>query len=166
MADKTSSARDSAAYRYGLAARRQAALMLGLALLALLLLVWALGTNWARLRGWSKLFGPLLMVILLFTLRAQLSRLRFRLLIMRDAVDIVAPLQHRHVTWSTITRVHRMHLPQFGRNPRWACTIYLPSSRGTAVPLLLFDNQLDGADEALIQVVAHTPAAQHTGVTD
>ncbi|MBA3945252.1 MAG: hypothetical protein H0X37_11900 [Herpetosiphonaceae bacterium] len=153
--------RASLDYRYGAAARRQAAGMLVLALLALLLLLWALVTNWARLGGWPKLFGPLLMIILLFTLRAQLGRLRFRLHITGDAVEIDAPLQHRRVRWSIITKVHQMGLPQFGRQPRWACTIYLTSRRGTPMPVLLFDNQLEQADEALAQVIAHTPQAQH-----
>ncbi len=148
-------------YRYGVAARRQATGMLVLALLALLLLLWALITNWARLGGWSKVFGPLLVIILLFTLRAQLGRLRFRLRITPDAIDIDAPLQRRHILWSTIAKVQRMGLPQFGRQPRWACTIYLTSRRGTAMPVLLFDNQLEQADEALAQVIAHTPQAQH-----
>lgn len=151
-------------YRYGSKARRHAALWFGVSSFVSIGLVAALVAQRTSL-GWSaQALGVLFLIGLLFTVRAQFARLTYRCYILPDQIRVVAPLSNRSVVWSAIIEVRRIALPQLGGRQTWACTVFTESRRGSAVPIYLFDYQLEQAEDALQQIVRHTPHARHINV--
>jgi hypothetical protein len=151
-------------YRYGSNARQRAALWFGISSFVLIGLVAALLVQWTNLGWLTKSLGVLFLIGLLFTIRAQFARLTYRCCLLPDQIRIVAPLSNRSVSWSSIVEVRRLVLPQLGGQQSWACTVFTESRRGNAVPIYLFDHQLEQAEDALQQIVRHTPHARHTNV--
>lgn len=151
-------------YRYGSNARQHAALWFGISSFVLIGLVVALVTQWPNLGWLAQALGILFLIGLLFTARAQFARLAYRCYILPDRIRVAAPLSNRSVAWSSIVEVRRMVLPQLGGRQTWACAVFTESRRGNAVPIYLFDHQLEQAEDALQQIVRHTPHARHTNI--
>jgi hypothetical protein len=147
-------------YRYGTKVRQRAVLLCGLSVVAFVGLVFVLVQLWSAY-GWSsRLIALFLAVVLLFTVRAQLGRVFYRLQIGLDSISVLAPLANRTVQFDRIVEVRRTKLPA-GIKQRWAGTLLVRNATGSATPVFLFDNQLEGAEEALQQLVGQTPNAQH-----
>lgn len=151
-------------YRYGSAVRQRAALLLVLACFVLLMLAGVLIRSWTWLGLSTKLLGIVLLITILFTIRAQLGRLVFRCRMYPDHLYIFTPFGSRKIWWERIVEVRRLSLPQFSSRKRWACAVYTQSKSGTTIPTYVFDDQLEHADAALHGVVQHTPHAQHTHI--
>ena len=151
-------------YRYGRAARQRAVIMAALSSLVLVGLLGVLITRWAEFSVAMKIPGAMLLLILAFTVRAQIARIVYRCHISAERLQIIAPLSSRSIPWANIVEVRRIMLPQVSRERRWACTVLTRNARGGALPTYVFDSQLEDADAALHDVVQHTPQAQHTNV--
>lgn len=151
-------------YRYGSAARRRAALFLGLSVLLIVVLLGVLATRWADLGGIGKVVGLFLLVLQLFTIRGQLARLTYRCQITPDALRLVAPLNNQTIAWREIMEVRKMPMPQFGSQGRWACTIFRRGAAGHPIPTYLFDDQLEDPEDALREIAQRTPEARHTNI--
>ncbi len=151
-------------YRYGSAARQRAVLLLMLACFALVSLVALFVSRWSEFGLPTQTLGVVLLVFVLFTVRAQLTRILFRCQIYPHMLAMRTLLGMRKIGWERIVEVRRLWLPQLSGRTRWACTVYTLSRRGTPVPAYLFDDQLEHADAALQDVVARTPHAQHTNI--
>ena len=151
-------------YRYGATVRQRALVwgslssLLGLGLLGVLVIRWA-DFSWG-----TRAMGLVLLVILLFTIRAQLGRVLYRCYIEPDRLRIVAPLAKRVIPWAQISEVRRLKLPQMSSYERWACAVQLQGRDRSAVPVFVFDDQLEDAEAALQDVILRTPQAQHTNV--
>lgn len=152
-------------YRYGAAARRRAGFLLILTVLVFVLLLVALIAQWSRLDSWTRLLAGVLTIIVATTIRSQFVRMRLELRFTPDAAELHAPSANRRVPWSSIQAARQLGMPQLRGERRWACTVYVPNRRGRALPVLLFDSQLEAADEAWAQVVARTPQAVHQTVS-
>lgn len=150
-------------YRYSKAARRRALLLLGLGAALFLGLSAVIVGRWADLNLVAKALGGVLLLILAFTIRGQLGRYAFRCRLGPEQLEISAPLNRRRIAWSEVEEVRRMALPQVGAGKRWACTLRLRSTR-SAVPVYMFDDQLEQAENALQDIARRTPQAQHVGI--
>lgn len=151
-------------FRYGQQAQRRAILLLGLSLLVCISLVVVLVTRWADLSTIARTLGMLLLLILLFTVRAQLARRAFRCQLWPDRLQIVAPLSKRVIAWDDVVEVRRMQMPGIGSQRRWACTLLVSGRRGNPLPVFVFDDQLADAERALEQVAQHATHAQRVNV--
>ncbi len=147
-------------YRYKTKVRQRAVLWCGLSVVAFVGLTFVLVQLWSEY-GWSsRILAVFLLVILIFTIRAQLGRVFYRLRIEPDVIKIFAPLANRAVNLERVTEVRRTKIPT-GIKQRWACTMLLRNATGSSTPVFVFDDQLEGAEEALQRVVQQTPNAQH-----
>lgn len=155
---------DSREYRYGQVARKRAALWLTLSAFMFVGFVVVLATRGAEFERFTQGIAVVLMLCLLFTMRAQFSRLTYRCRILPDRVQVIAPLNNRSIPWTTIVEVRRMTLPQANDQKTWACTIFTESRRGNAIPTYLFDSQLEQSEDALQQIVLYTPHARHINI--
>jgi hypothetical protein len=151
-------------YRYSEEARQRALLLLAIIGFVLTGLVIYLFTSWPFLSLPTKALGILLLVGMLFTLRAQLTRLVFRFRLYPNQFELKMLFGNRTMPWEQIVEVRRLKVPQLGGKPRWACTVYTLSRTGTSLPTYLFDDQLQNAEQALQDVVQHTPHARKTNV--
>lgn len=151
-------------YRYGETARRRAGLWLALSAVMFLGFVTVLAVRGGEFEAFTQGIAVVLLLCLLFTMRAQLSRLTYRCRILADGVQVIAPLSNRSIPWNTIVEVRRMTLPQTGNQKTWACTVFTESRRGSTLPTYLFDSQLEQAEDALQQMVLHTPQARHMNI--
>lgn len=146
-------------FRYSATARRKATLLLGVGILVSLGLLAALVLQWSKISIGIRIFSGGMLVLLVFTLRSQWSRLRFSVEITEAALLLHAPLSERRLPWATVQTVRRIALPQFSGGQRWACSASILDARGRAVPLLLFDNELENAEAALAAISARTGEA-------
>ena len=151
-------------YRYGQEARRRAALWLTLSAFMFVGFVLVLAIRGSEFGGFTQGIAVVLILCLLFTMRAQFARLTYRCRMLPDQVQVIAPLGNRSIPWTTIVEVRRMALPQARDQKTWACTIFTESRRGSTIPTYLFDSQLEQADDALQQIVLHTPHARHVNI--
>jgi hypothetical protein len=151
-------------YRYGPDARRRAALLLALSVAMSVGFIAVLAVRRTEFGAFTQAIAVVLLLSLLFTMRAQLARITYRCRILPDQVQVIAPLNRRSIPWATIVEVRRMSLPQTGKQGGWACAVFTRSRRGTSLPTYLFDHQLVRAEDALRQIVLHTPHARHTNI--
>lgn len=151
-------------YRYSQAAQRRAALLLGLSMIVTISLLVVLSTRWADINVLARTLGLFLALSLIFTARAQLTRLTFRCQVWPDRLQIVAPLGNRRIAWDDVVEVRRMSMPGLGQQRRWACTLLVRGRRDHPLPVFVFDDQLADAESALRDVVRHTSHAQHVNV--
>ncbi|HEX6288486.1 MAG TPA: hypothetical protein VFZ66_04805 [Herpetosiphonaceae bacterium] len=151
-------------YRYRQPTRQRAALWLVLSTVLAVGLLAVLIAQWAAFDLATRGVAAILLIILLYTIRAQLARLTYRCRILPDRIEVIAALNNRTIPWTNIVEVRRLNLPQFGRKPAWACTIFTRSRHGNPAPTYLFDHQLDQAESALREIVSATPHAQHTNI--
>jgi hypothetical protein len=123
-------------------------------------LIFVLAQLWS-VYGWgSRILAIFLALVLLFTVRAQLGRVFYRLQVEPDTLNVFAPLANRTVRLDQVVEVRRTKIPA-GIKQRWACTLLVRNATGSATPVFLFDDQLEDAEEALQQLVGQTPNAQH-----
>lgn len=151
-------------YRYGDVARRRAALWLMLSAFMFVGFLAVLAFRRADFGGFTQGIAVVLLLCLLFTMRAQFARLTYRCRILADRVQVIAPLSNRSIAWTRIVEVRRMALPQAQATQSWACTIFTESRRGSTLPTYLFDSQLEQSEDALQQIVLHTPHARHINI--
>jgi hypothetical protein len=151
-------------YRYGQKTRQRAYLWLGLSSLLFVGLLVVLIGRWAEAELLTKGFAGVLLIALLFTIRAQLARITYRCRILPEQLQVIALFNNRSIPWANITEVRRMILPQLGSQRPWACTVLTHSRHDTAIPTFLFDHQLEHAEDALREIVRYTPHARHTNV--
>lgn len=151
-------------YRYSAAARQRARLWLGIGAFVSVSFLVVFLTRWGELNLLAQVLGLVLLIGLLFTVRGQLARLTYRCVIWPDRLEINAPLAKRTIPWQAIVEVRRMILPRFGGEERWACTVLTRGRSGNAIPTYVFDNQLEGAEAALREIVRHTAHAQHVNI--
>jgi len=151
-------------FRYSQTAQRRAAQWLALSALVSISMLVVLFTRWADLNILARTLGLLLAISLIFTVRAQLTRLAYRCQLGPDGLQIVAPLSNRSVAWADVVEVRRMILPGVGAQSRWACTLLVRSRRGNPLPMFVFDDQLADAERALRGIVQRTGHAQHVNV--
>jgi cell division protein FtsB len=152
------------AYRYGPTARRRAVLLLVASVLAFIVLLIFLGQQWATLRVATRIFVGVLALLLVGAARAQAARLRFRCRFLAEHVELSALFGRRTLRWDDVAEVRRLVLRQVGGERRWACTLYVRTPRGTRLPVYLFDDQLDQAEDAFWEVIRCTPHAVHKGL--
>jgi hypothetical protein len=150
-------------YRYSSTARQRAVLLLIGSIVTLVVLLVFLGRSWGTLGLLTHLFGGVLVLLLLGVVRSQAARLLFRCRVYADRLELVAPLAGRVLRWSDIVEVRRITLRQLGGERRWTCAVYTRTPRNTTVPTYAFDDQLERAEEALAEVIRHTPHALHKG---
>ncbi|MDP9312201.1 MAG: PH domain-containing protein [Chloroflexota bacterium] len=151
-------------YRYSSAVRQRALIWGALSGILCLGLLGVLVVRWADFSWGTRMMGLTLLLILLFTIRAQLGRVLYRCYIEPDRLRIVAPLAKRIIPWTQISEVRRLKLPQMSSYERWACTVQLQGRDRSTVPVFVFDDQLEDAEAALQDVIRRTPQAQHTNV--
>ncbi|GAC1548844.1 MAG: hypothetical protein NVS2B7_24860 [Herpetosiphon sp.] len=164
MADGKQQDLERTAFRFGPRARQRAVVMTMLVGCIAVGLAFVLVTRWSGLPFWTKVVGVLLAGVCVATLRSQVTRAGYRLYLHAEGAIVKAPLLQRQISWQTVVEVRRMVMPQFGRAQKWACTVYVGTSRGTRLPILLFDNELERAEEALHWVLQATPHATHAGI--
>ena len=152
-------------YRYSAIVRRRALLWGILSCMLCLGLFGVLVLRWADFSWGTRTLGVVLLLILLFTVRAQLGRVLYRCYIEPDRLRIVAPLARRAIAWTQVSEVRRMKLPQVSSSERWACTLQVSGSGRSAMPVFVFDDQLEDAEAALHDVIQRTPHAQHTNIS-
>jgi hypothetical protein len=155
---------DAREYRYGKNVRQRAALLLALSVAMGLGFIAVLALRRTEFGAFTQGIAVVLLLSLLFTMRAQLARITYRCRILPDHVHVIAPFVTRAIPWDAIVEVRRMRLPQTGKDQGWACAVFTTSRRGTALPTYLFDYQLVQAEDALQQIVLHTPHARHTNI--
>lgn len=149
-------------FRYDAPARRRAFVLLlmvvavGIALVVVLLLRWGM---W----GLSiRIVALLLLAAILTAVRAQLARLRFRLILDPHALAVKTPVSSLTLAWSSIREVQRMNMPQVGRGARrWACAVWTAGPSGHRRPVYLFDSDMENAAMALELIYMYTPHARH-----
>ena len=151
-------------YRYSDEARRRAVLWLVLSAMVGVSLLVALVTNWNELNTLARTLGLLFVIALLFTLRAQLTRLTYRCQLWPDRLDLVALLSKRTIVWSDVIEVRRMRVPRMSGPTHWACTLLVRSKRGSSVPIFIFDDQLADAETALHAIGRHAQQAKHVNI--
>lgn len=152
-------------YRYGAAVRQRALLWGVLSSLLCLGLLGVLVLRWADFTWGTRSLGIMLLLMLLFTVRAQFGRVLYRCYMEPDRLRIVAPLARRSIPWGQVSEVRRMKLPQFSTTERWACTLQVRREGRSPVPIFVFDDQLEAAESALQDVIQRTPQAQHTNTS-
>lgn len=157
-------AQNTIEYRYSQAAQRRAAQWLALSSLVSISMLVVLVTRWADLNTLARTLGLLLAISLIFTVRAQFTRLAYRCQLHPDRLQIVAPLGNRSIAWADVVEVRRMFLPRVGAQSRWACTLLVRGRSGNALPIFIFDDQLADAEGALRGIVQRTSHAQHVNV--
>jgi hypothetical protein len=151
-------------FRYRGNVRRQALLWLIISGIVLAGLIGVLVTNWSTLTLLARVLGIILGFTLVTTARAQWSRIAFRCAILPDRLELRTPFGTRAIPWEEIVEVRRIRLPKPGRTARWACAVLTRGRTGNAIPTYAFDDQLEGASEALQAVVEATPHATHTNI--
>jgi hypothetical protein len=148
-------------FRYSAAARRRAAVLLVVSIVLVIGLLGALITQ-RVVFGWpSLLAGGVLVLFVLATARAQLSRLTFRCTIDNAQLRLAAFGSAQTFAWERIAEVRRMRIARLGQAHSWACTILTPGRSGNPLPTYAFDHELDDAEQALQLIVDRTPHAQH-----
>ncbi len=151
-------------FQYDALARRRAFLLLLAALVAGVSLSVVLGLRWEDWGLSTRAVAMLLLLVALFTVRAQFARLRFRLRVTDDAVNVQAPWNNRTIPWPAIVEVRRMNMPAIGRGDRrWACAIWIEGRTERPRVLFLFDSDIENAATALDLMYMHTPHARHRG---
>ena len=157
-------ARSATLFQYDAPARRRAFLLLLLVLVAGISLLVVLALRWD---GWgfsTRAVAMLLLLVALFTVRAQFARLRFRLLVTDDALNVQAPWSNRTIQWPAIIEVRRMNMPAIGRGDRrWACVVWIEGRSERPRVLFLFDSDIENAATALDLMYMYTPHARHRG---
>lgn len=151
-------------YRYSQTAQRRAAQWLAISALVSISMLVVLFTRWADLNVLARTLGLLLAISLIFTVRAQFTRLAYRCQLGPEWLQIVAPLSNRSIAWADVVEVRRMRLPGVGAQTRWACTLLVRGRRGNPLPVFIFDDQLADAESALRGIVQRTSHAQHVNV--
>lgn len=151
-------------YRYSREARRRAVLWLVLSALVSMSLLVALVTNWNELNTLARTLGLLFVITLLFTLRAQLTRVTYRCQLWPDRLDLVALLSKRTIVWHDVIEVRRMRVPRMSGPTHWACTLLVRSKRGNPLPVFIFDDQLADAEAALHEIGRYAPQAKHINI--
>jgi hypothetical protein len=150
-------------YAYGTVARQRAVLLIIACSATLAVLLGVLTQQWNDW-GWpSRALGVVLVLGLAGTARAQLARRRFRCRLFPDRMEVQGLLTTSTVWWRDIVEVRRVAVRQVGGERRWACTFRTRTARGTTVPVYVFDDLLDGAEEAWATIVRSTPHAEHKG---
>lgn len=152
-------------YRYSATVRQRALLWGGLSSMLCIGLLGVLVLRWAEFSWGTRSLGVMLLLVLLFTIRAQFGRALYRCYIEPDRLRIVAPLARRVITWTQVSEVRRMKLPQFSSYERWACTLQVGRAGRTPMPVFVFDDQLEDAEAALQDVILRTPHAQHANIS-
>ena len=151
-------------FQYGAPARKRARLLLVATLIVAMLLVSILLARWGRWNVSTQFAGLILVLAALFGVRAQFTRLIFRLILDANAVAVALPLGSRRFLWPAIAEVQRINLPQIGRGgARWICAIWTIGRSGHPRRYYLFDSDIEGAAAALELIDRHTPHARHTG---
>lgn len=150
-------------YAYGTIARQRAVLLIIACAATFVVLLGVLTQQWNDW-GWpSRALGVVLALGLVGTARAQLARWRFRCRMFPDHMELQGLLRSSTVLWRDIAEMRRVAVRQVGGERRWACTVRTSTARGTTVPLYVFDDLLDGAEEAWATMVRFTPHAAHKG---
>jgi hypothetical protein len=151
-------------YRYSREAQRRARLWLILSAMVSVSLLTALTTRWADLNTLARTLGLLLVIALLFTIRAQLTRIAYRCQLWPDRLQLVAPLSKRTIAWDDVVEVRRMNVPRVSGPAHWACTLMVRSKRGNSLPVFIFDDQLEEAERALHDIGRHATQARQINV--
>lgn len=150
-----------AEYRYTPDARRRIAVLLlinavlGATLIGLLLM------RWGEFSGLILVLGMVLLGIILATGWANLLKLGLRVQIWPDRLVLRSPLLTRAIPWADVTEVRRMSSPTSPERTRWVCTLRMRTRRGVERPYVVFDQQLESAEDALRTIVARTSHARH-----
>lgn len=152
---------DQQEYRYSVTARRRALLWLALSSALLLVLVFVLITQRTQIGLFTQMLGLLLALSQLFTIRAQLSVIATGYSLFADRIELRGLLSRRVIRWDTISEVRRTWLPKLGTRSRWACIVLTRTARGSEIPTLLFNDQLEQAEDVFNMVVERTPHARH-----